>query len=309
MASNQISNSAREFYTTRHLPIRDQMDGWRQLYRNTFDISLGDGVQAPFPADHTTWHISLGLRLTRAAMPEGLLRHWKHFSPTRLDDWLVVVVPEKAERPVQFRSLTSAFEGVGRDGEVLTLYLSRDSFRRHTREFEALPQGIERNGMLGLFADYLIALERMFPTIPAASLPLIEQATRDLILASLAPTKDRITRAERPLDRLLLDRARDLARSNIGASRFGPDKLGEALGVSRSRLYRMFEPFGGVAKFLADYRLAEARRRLLSSDAHVAIQQIAFDVGFTDYSTFSRAFKRKYGYAPRDTREQGDAAD
>lgn len=55
--------------------------------------------------------------------------------------------------------------------------------------------------------------------------------------------------------------------------------------------------------FLRDCRLTEAHRLLTSPDGcHLAIGDIAYRAGFSDLSHFNRAFRTRFGAAPRDIR-------
>ena len=48
----------------------------------------------------------------------------------------------------------------------------------------------------------------------------------------------------------------------------------------------------------------EARRRLADPVRSASIQIVAAEVGFLDHSTFSRAFRREFGYSPSEAREK-----
>jgi AraC-like DNA-binding protein len=84
---------------------------------------------------------------------------------------------------------------------------------------------------------------------------------------------------------------------------FGPEQLARLMAMSRSKLYRLFESTGGVAHFINRERLHEAHRRLTHRDAP-PIHVIGNEVGFADHSTFSRAFRREFGYSPTEARER-----
>jgi AraC-like DNA-binding protein len=85
---------------------------------------------------------------------------------------------------------------------------------------------------------------------------------------------------------------------------FGPKHLVRLLGISRSKLYRLLDNVGGVASFINRERLKEAHRRLATSGYAVSIQAIGSGVGFRDHSSFSRAFRREFGYSPTEAREK-----
>ena len=90
-----------------------------------------------------------------------------------------------------------------------------------------------------------------------------------------------------------------IAAAQAGMMRQG---VGRMLGVSRSRLYRLFEPLGGVTAYIRRQRLLAAHRALLDPLETSAIVAISERVGFPDASAFSRAFRAEFGYSPSHAR-------
>ena len=80
------------------------------------------------------------------------------------------------------------------------------------------------------------------------------------------------------------------------------EDLGRLVGMSRSNLYRLFEDTGGVARYIQRERLLEARAVLSDLATTQSISAIAEDFCFADASSFSRAFKREFGYSPSEVR-------
>ncbi|WP_331313707.1 helix-turn-helix transcriptional regulator [Methylobacterium mesophilicum] len=78
--------------------------------------------------------------------------------------------------------------------------------------------------------------------------------------------------------------------------------MARALGMSRSQLYRLFEPEGGVARYLARQRLAAVRAALDNPLEPRSIGAIAEAYGFGSGAQLSRAFRETYGLTPRDYR-------
>ncbi len=80
------------------------------------------------------------------------------------------------------------------------------------------------------------------------------------------------------------------------------DEIAESGHVSRSKCCRLFQQYVKQTPmdFLNDYRLEESC--LLLKDTDDSIASIAQMCGFTDQSYFTRIFKRKFDYTPRDYR-------
>jgi AraC-like DNA-binding protein len=69
-----------------------------------------------------------------------------------------------------------------------------------------------------------------------------------------------------------------------------PDAVAKGIGVSRSVLYRAFEPSGGVARYIRTRRLAQLRTLLAQPDEGGRIADLAYRCGFSSESDCSRAF-------------------
>ena len=55
------------------------------------------------------------------------------------------------------------------------------------------------------------------------------------------------------------------------------------------------------SKYLVQVRIENAEKLLINSDQ--SIYDISLEVGFNDYSYFSKAFKDAYGLSPKDYRK------
>ena len=76
--------------------------------------------------------------------------------------------------------------------------------------------------------------------------------------------------------------------------------------ISRSQLYRLFEPLGGVAHYIQEQRLTRACAELCNpAHDHRRIYEIAFALGFSSEAHFSRAFRRHVGTWPAEFRGEG----
>lgn len=105
----------------------------------------------------------------------------------------------------------------------------------------------------------------------------------------------------RPRDRKAIRLAHDLLNGNLA----DPPSIRElcvAVGLNRNKLHYGFkEEFGlSPSQYLEERRLDTAYGRLTQTDD--LIYQIAADVGYNSQSSFSTAFKRKFGITPKDAR-------
>jgi len=76
-------------------------------------------------------------------------------------------------------------------------------------------------------------------------------------------------------------------------------------GISRAALYRLFEPVGGVARYIRQNRLRLAHREITAAgDDGKRIGLIAYGFGFKNVSAFNRAFRDAFGVSPGEARAQ-----
>lgn len=64
----------------------------------------------------------------------------------------------------------------------------------------------------------------------------------------------------------------------------------------------LFEPLGGVARYIRGRRLARCHATLSRPGPRQYIERVAYDHGFGSASQFSRAFFEQFGYSPREAR-------
>jgi AraC-like DNA-binding protein len=287
-------------------PPARQFEAWHHHYRKVFDLQLADGPVSRYPAAHVAWNIR-GLTLTRASMPPNIVRQWRHWTRPEVDDWILVFAPGAARAPtngetpyLSFRSLPRSFECQGRDGDVVTLFLPRDQFPDQAPRFDRTPDRVPFSGMAALLADYLLSLEGRAPLLREVELGSVAEVTRAMVAACLAPIAPNLERARDAIAQTMVARGRKLILQNLNRPDLGPDMLARSLGMSRSALYRAFKPHGGVARVILQARLDEAHRRIATATRMPTVGDMALDLGFTDHSTFSRAFKQRFGYAPRE---------
>jgi AraC-like DNA-binding protein len=183
--------------------------------------------------------------------------------------------------------------------KVLTTFLPR-------AEIEAVAPGVDLHGMVldgnraGLLVEHLAAVTRWFPQLLPQTLPGITRATVELLGACLATEAGRAELAMR--ESPLLMRARNYIEHNLLEPSLNPARISEMLGVSRSTLYRLFEPLGGVTAYVWERRLHLARAALLDPKRARRISEIAFQCGFSSEAHFSRSFRRAFNIRPSDLR-------
>lgn len=81
--------------------------------------------------------------------------------------------------------------------------------------------------------------------------------------------------------------------------------LSQAFGVTSRHVHRVFaECETTPSNYILDCRLNLAAARLRDASSKANVTQIALDSGFSDCTSFSRAFRKKYGTTPREFRRE-----
>ena len=154
----------------------------------------------------------------------------------------------------------------------------------------------------GLLSDYLHSLHRRLPTVTLTEAPAVVQATTQMLAACLRPSRDTLAQAQTEVQGVMLERIQQYIDQNLGAP-LSPEHLCRTFGISRSQLYRQFEPLGGVAHHVQQRRLARAFHALANpANRRLRVAEIATRTGFTSEAHFSRAFRSAYGLTPSDVR-------
>ena len=103
---------------------------------------------------------------------------------------------------------------------------------------------------------------------------------------------------------MLLERAKAYVMTNLDRPDLSLGRIAARMGCSPRYLFRAFESEQTTpSQYIWDLRLERARAELAAPDSAMrTISDIAFSFGFSSSAHFSRAFRNRYGIAPRDWR-------
>lgn len=99
-------------------------------------------------------------------------------------------------------------------------------------------------------------------------------------------------------DKQFLKQLHSIIQKNLSDSEFGVEDIGKQIGLSRVQLYRKVKAMTGssVVDLLRKARLTKAKRLLESRS--MSVSEVAYDVGFSAPSYFTKCFKDEYGMLP-----------
>lgn len=100
-------------------------------------------------------------------------------------------------------------------------------------------------------------------------------------------------------DKTFVAQLRKIIQENLGNSEFNVERIGDEIGLSRVQLYRKVKALTGHSpvEMLRKARLMRARHLLRTTEKSVS--EVAYSVGFSTPSYFSKCYKDEFGENPK----------
>ncbi len=104
-------------------------------------------------------------------------------------------------------------------------------------------------------------------------------------------------------DGIFLKKVNAVIIAHLDIEGFDTVKLGRALALSRTQLYRQLKPLIGFspAHYIRYVRLNKAKEFLNNED--LTVSEVAYKTGFASPSHFTRAFREQFGFNPSELRQ------
>lgn len=205
---------------------------------------------------------------------------------------------------IAFYDLTRPFSIESECIDNISLHVSR------RRLAELMPSMSDLHGFVlrrGATRDMLLTLMRtcheLAPRITTAESSAFSDAMLQLIAGGLQHARRHASSSAGQVGQASLKEMTGFIEHHLARIDLGPDDLTRAFGLSRATLYRLFEPLGGVAAYILDRRLNRALQALTAPHpAHLRLKQLAHALGFAHPTSFTRAFKKRFGMPPQEVR-------
>jgi AraC-like DNA-binding protein len=299
---------------------RDRLEHFRWHISATADLDEDEAsADADFAARARTWLLGNAVFMSTDFPLLTLHRQGKYLRSGQLDQYAVQINTgagfqiEADGRRVTTDSMEAVLTDLTRPetltmgaGRSITMLLPREELDR------LLPRAFDLHGVVlrgcaaNLLTQHLLGLEAQMPSMLQPESEGVKQATLYLLAASLAPSVASLGLARAPVEQSLLRQLRHYVEEHLPDSALSAESLCAEVKISRSTLFRLFQPYGGVNAYIRERRLERVHALLTSGEAEVAghryLGRIADDFGFSNASLFSRAFRDQFGYSPRDAR-------
>ncbi|MBB4284539.1 helix-turn-helix domain-containing protein [Roseospira goensis] len=315
-------------FSTAEAPRSERVAAWRQAIGPLFDMDICDLTEnRAFAATFTAYHFG-GFLLCHSRVDGGrYTRSETRIQSDDLDHLLIhlvlggAVVAVRPGAAIGLRAMDIGILDLAapaalqiRCDEAISLILPRVAVPAAERQPGSLHGRVldRRTATGAILARQMVAL-----TIEAPRLRLPEAVPLGVAAAGVVATCLGLATAGVALPPVSV--RRDLGRQvrayiedHLEAPELTPATIMRDLNLSRSQLYRQFEPWGGVRAYIRRRRLWRCLMALshpVSADRRIG--DIAYEHGFTDLEHFSRLFRQAFGLSPRAARaaaRRGDAS-
>ncbi len=299
-------------FSSRGLPEDQAFDLYRRLYSGGVNARREPG---PFFAELTTWRLDRlivfdrvlsGVSHDRPA-PRVQNDAFSHFTVSLVVDGELAgdaasgfdrvrpgeIVLQDMRRPAQ--NLIASVHQV-------TISVARDLIEAAAGSANGLHGRIVEAERCGLLADYMTSLTRWASSLGGDAISGVSRAFVDLLSLALMPTggggragvaREEFSRRE-AIQRFI--------EHHLETPGLDTAMIVAETGVSRTTLYRLMDPHGGVARFIANRRIARVRAVLDASGPDVTLTDLADRYCLSSASRLSKKFRENFGLSPSDYR-------
>lgn len=311
-------------FSVDHLPQQQRFSVWRESIACIFEVerpvhrsSEPDEFHATIDA-HMIGSLMLARTVTRAQI-------WKRSPLTigrdGMDHFMIQLYDSgtqryrwkngEADMPANgllVYDLSREMQAETTDFSNISLILPRPMIEDflHTPDDQHMRALDGREPLVALLRDHMLALARHAARLDFQQATAIAPMTAQLAAVCLNGTWQGTPGETQFLERSLLISLRRDIEARLADPALSPASLCEHHGLSRTRLYELFAPLGGVSAYIRERRLRAALLALVDPQAaDRPISAIARASGFRSDSDFSRAFQRRFGLSPRAARHHG----
>ena len=297
----------------------DSFSACRELLSAMFDLEApSDEVRAAYTMDFALFDygpVKLGMSLTSAAI---MVRDPRTIARTGMDQFHVqfyrnhgyVLTIDGAEREVRpgdvglldlTRPVTIRTDGIDNLSVIIerTLLLP---LLNNPSDFHGLVLSRDSEAGIGV-REHLEEMWRLGPELTVAQGHEWSRATADLIAARANGHAEAPATTRTELRQIQFRAISRRIERHIHDPDLGPEVLAHQFFITRPTLYRMFEPHGGIGRYILQRRLAGVFRDL--SDPTRPEDRIA-DVfsrwGLDSHTAAGRAFRAAWGMTPSECR-------
>lgn len=189
---------------------------------------------------------------------------------------------------------------------LVTISLPRDQIEDVVPLKPAMHAAVLPASASQLLGDFMLLLRRRAGGASPEMAVSAGKAVAELAAGAFANLGGQQSAAygETHFTQLRRERAELFIETRLANADLDADLVAHGLGVSRTVLYQLFRPSGGVARYILTQRLKRLGDALRQRSETRSVSQLAFIYGFASESHCSRAFRAAYGMPPGQYRKE-----
>jgi AraC-like DNA-binding protein len=297
---------------------QDAFDSWREVLSGAYEVpALESELLSRFHVQADLWNLG-GLMVSRVSLatPFRLGRKPRRSRADQTDHYGLLLrldgnvrVEADGEReqlkpgtPMFVDMAGSQLSNDHDEGTYAMTYVPREMLD------EALPYPVNLHGLIlrggaaSMLSLHLRNVLQHLPEVDPRQTADITKATVAMIAAAVAPTAATREAARPAVEVTLLRQISRYIELHLTDPGLTPQSICHVFRISRSALYRLFEPLGGVAAFVRERRLIAVRDKLVAEHARPPLHKLAEEYGFSSAAHFSTSFRQMFGHPPSETR-------
>ncbi len=309
--------------TTRGIDQSARSSHWHEtIARTYFPLDLTFARPEAFDGELSCWdlgEVSLSRLTSDALLYRRLPKHFREPGPEEF----LVTLPAKAEvRFAQGGKEVRANPGAffiershepyefshAEPADLWVMKLSKDMLGGRIRapdRFCSL-QFDATNGANGLFVDMVHLIPQRYDAMSEETRAIVGRQLADLLALAIQSDERVLTSGVSTVRTAHLARIEAFVRRNIDDPDLGPDEVAAGCGISVRYLHELLRDTNTtLGQWVRDTRLMAAMEDLRNPADCRTIGEIAFARGFTDQAQFSRAFRSRFGFSPKEARGRG----
>ncbi|MDQ3526216.1 MAG: helix-turn-helix domain-containing protein [Chloroflexota bacterium] len=306
--------TAFQFDTDDH-PAQTRYEMWREVMAATHQVAPTEATPAPFHIQVAVWRLGQMVVTSGQFTSQSFARSSENIRRDHIDHFGLFaqgsgtrhcfvgsdteLLRENDIQIVDFAQVESSRATAGNSG---TLYLPRDLVEEVIPNFSRFHGRVLRDSMAALFARHVLSMGYHLPHLPVTALPHLTQATMEMAFACLQSLESGSWEMNSAVVEAMRHRVERYIESQLEEPNISPASVAQACDMSRTTLYRLFEPHGGVMTYVKRRRLHRIRSILVANEDLRSLASISEDYGFESGAHFSREFRKEFGYSPGEAR-------
>ena len=309
-------------FSTSALPTGQRFRAWQESISVIFDVSTpANQIPGDFDASLCSYLINDQCMISRCdTTAQRFERREVDLARDGVDHYLIQAMVNGTQRvqhgnsETQFKpgslmviDLATHHTACTSDFSVLSLVLPRPVLAPllDSPDSQASRVLSAEQPLVKLAYKHLSTLFDIAEHLPDTQAARLCSPTIALFAAALNGSTESVEKGPSSVARSLLMRAKVDIERNLHQN-LPVEQYCAGLGISKSAMYRLFEPCGGVRAYIQERRLRRCAQMLTSPEhAHRHIYEIAYHLGFKSEAHFSRAFRQRFGQSPSEVRELG----